>query len=127
MKTARHDRSLIAWMLYACVLFNLLACGIHHGQALGLELSGLGGAFCSATGSDGPSVDGDLSGSLAQLSSLGFSCPMGSAVTLGILFFLGLSWLQRRRELPRPPRDRHTGTPPRYCWPSANPRASPCL
>ena len=43
MKFARADRSLIAWMLYCCVLFNVFACSIGHGQMLGMQLNGIGG------------------------------------------------------------------------------------
>ena len=48
-------RPLIAWTLYACVLFNLLSCGIAHGQMSGLMLNGAGGAFCSLI-ADAPSM-----------------------------------------------------------------------
>ncbi|WP_271411340.1 DUF2946 family protein [Pseudomonas sp. Q1-7] len=83
MKTSRQDRSLIAWMLYACVLFNLVACGLHHGQAMGLELSGLGGVFCS-TDSFGPSLDSDPGGSNSSAFSFAFQCPVCGTVVLGI-------------------------------------------
>jgi hypothetical protein len=35
MDRTQTDHSLIAWMLYACLLFNLLACGTAHGQMTG--------------------------------------------------------------------------------------------
>ena len=38
MKLARADRSLIAWMLYCCVLFNVFACSIGHGQMVGMQV-----------------------------------------------------------------------------------------
>ena len=47
MKFARTDRSLIAWMLYCCVLFNVFACSIGHGQMVGMQLNGIGGQFCT--------------------------------------------------------------------------------
>ncbi len=47
MKFARADRSLIAWMLYCCVLFNVFACSIGHGQMVGMQLNGIGGQFCT--------------------------------------------------------------------------------
>ena len=47
MKPAPSTRTLTAWLLYASVLFSLFACGLHHGQMSGLELSGLDGGYCS--------------------------------------------------------------------------------
>lgn len=61
MKLISADRSLIAWALYFCVLFNVFACGLGHGQMMGLELNGVGGQFCSALGHKGPTLDTDLS------------------------------------------------------------------
>lgn len=125
MKFARADRSLLAWTLYGCVLFNLLACAIGHGQMAGLLLGGLGGAFCSAAGNAGPELDsGFADGSDSQL-SLPFSCPLCSAAALGFVLFFGLSWLPRHTGLPRLRRERRSKASPRYSWPSANPRASP--
>ena len=40
MKFSRTDRSLLAWMLYCCVLFNVFACSIGHGQMVGMQLNG---------------------------------------------------------------------------------------
>lgn len=51
MKLARHHRSLLAWTLYACVLFNALACSLGHAQSAGLQLSGLDSLFCSVNDS----------------------------------------------------------------------------
>ena len=50
MKLARHHRSLLAWTLYACVLFNAFACSLGHAQSAGLHLSGLDSLFCSVSG-----------------------------------------------------------------------------
>ncbi|WP_185066784.1 DUF2946 family protein, partial [Pseudomonas protegens] len=47
MKFARSDRSLVAWMLYCCVLLNVFDSSIGHGQMLGMQLNGIGGPFCS--------------------------------------------------------------------------------
>lgn len=44
-------------MLYCCVLFSALACSIGHGQMSGLQLSGVGGLFCSADANAGPGLD----------------------------------------------------------------------
>jgi hypothetical protein len=54
-----------------------------------------------------------------------FSCPLYATVTLnfGLLFCLnGLLRPCRQRFLPRPAERQ---PPPRFSWPSANPRASP--
>ncbi|WP_280354688.1 DUF2946 domain-containing protein [Pseudomonas sp. BN414] len=119
----RRNRSLIAWMLYACVLFNLFACGLHHGKAMGLELSGLGGAFCSGASNAGPSLDGDLDGSAASGWSGIFKCPLCGTIPLAMAALFVLAWLLGVRDA-RPitfePRQK---TSPRHTWPSANPRA----
>jgi len=59
MKLTRSDRSLIAWTLYFCVLFNVFACGLAHGQVTGLTLNGVGGQFCSSQGSSAPTSKTD--------------------------------------------------------------------
>ena len=125
MKSARQDRSLIAWMLYACVLFNLFACGLLHGQAMGLELSSIGGQFCSEGSASGPTSDSDLGGSAASGWSDLFKCPLCAGAILGAVAVVLLSWLLgagRAPFLPHAGGDRH---PPRHTWPSASPRASP--
>lgn len=124
MKTSRQDRSLIAWMLYACVLFNLFACGLHHGQAMGLELSGLGGTFCS-TGSSGPLLDGDLGASSTSGYSSAFKCPTCGTTLLGIAALFVLAWLLGVRDARPKLLEPRLKAPPRYLWPAANPRASP--
>ncbi|SIQ35252.1 DUF2946 domain-containing protein [Aquipseudomonas alcaligenes] len=125
MKLSPPHRAATAWMLYLCILSNLVACALAHGQYAGLELSGIGGLYCSASGSSGAGFGDDLSGNdSAQLSSP-FSCAVcGSAiVSLGLLFVL--AWLLRIPPAPRPPHEPRHKAPPRYSWPSANPRASP--
>lgn len=124
MKIAPTYRSLTAWTLYFCVLFNVFACGLGHGQMLGFELNGIGGQFCSVDGNDGPLKSAGGAPSSGSVTST-FNCPVcsGAIVVLALLFCL--SWLLR---LVRPTRFRPTvrsKAPPRYVWPSANPRASP--
>lgn len=125
MKLARTDRSLIAWMLYACVLFSAFACSIGHGQMAGLQLSGIDGAYCSAQGNSGPAID--LAGALPSIAAGGTGCSLCSTFSALILAaFFGLLGLlaPSRSSAPVPPL---SGTAVRYLWPSANPRASPLL
>ncbi|MBP8184831.1 MAG: DUF2946 domain-containing protein [Pseudomonas sp.] len=122
MKLTRHHRSLLAWTLYACVLFNALACSIGHAQMLGLQLSGISGMTCAV--GDSSSLADNSAGGQSSLGST-FSCPLCASVTLSLALLFCLSWLlrpSRPRFLPRAT-ERHP--PPRFTWPSANPRASP--
>ena len=122
MTMTRQPRALIAWMLYACVLFNLLACSIAHGQMAGLQLSGLGALICADGG-----VDSGDPASVASPSagSASFSCPLCSGMALGLTLLFALAWMQRRGRALRLPLPFSQHLPPRYLWPSANPRASP--
>ncbi|MDO9618472.1 MAG: DUF2946 family protein [Pseudomonas sp.] len=121
MTIARQPRALIAWMLYACVLFNLLACGIAHGQMAGLQLSGLGALTCAGDGAGGESAG--AAGALPGLAS--FSCPLCTSMVLGMALLFALAWMQRRGRALRLAVPLSHQVPPRYLWPSANPRASP--
>lgn len=125
MKLSPRHRAATAWMLYLCILSNLLACAIAHGQYAGLELSGIGGLYCSAAGNSGQGFAEDLGGSDNAGLSTPYTCAMGSNAldSLGLLFVL--AWLQRPARTPRAPREQGAKAPPRHCWPSANPRASP--
>ncbi|MEO4045880.1 DUF2946 domain-containing protein [Pseudomonas sp. CAU 1711] len=125
MKLSPSRRAATAWMLYLCILSNLVACALAHGQYAGLELSGIGGLYCSANGNSGAGFADDLAGGDNASLNSPFSCALcGSAiVSLALLFVL--AWLLRRAPTPRPPREQRHRAPPRYCWPSANPRASP--
>jgi hypothetical protein len=125
MDRTRNARSLIAWMLYACVLFNLLACGIAHGQMSGLTLNGAGGQFCSVSNQGIADVGGDLATLSKSNWASNFSCPMCSSITLSLVFLFCLAWLARTSHVQRKPVETRSKAPPRYSWPSANPRASP--
>ena len=125
MKFAHQDRSLIAWMLYACVLFNLFACGLHHGQMMGLQLSGLGGEFCSTGPDSGPALDDDGGVAVGGGWFGSFTCPLCASITLSIAVLFGLAWLLRPARSRPYPREIRCKAPPRHHWPSANPRASP--
>lgn len=124
MTLSRDHRTLIAWALYASLLFSLLACGVHHGQASGLSLSGLQGGFC-AEGSSSAAVDlGDASG---HLQADQFSCPLCSSFALAVALS-SHAWIA---DFPpavasAPSAPQHWAQPPpRLLWPSLNPRASP--
>ncbi|MDD1957799.1 DUF2946 domain-containing protein [Pseudomonas sp. 8209] len=127
MKFTRANRSLIAWTLYFSVLFNLFACGIGHGQMMGLQLNGIGGAFCSAMGTPGPTLKTDYSdASIAGWDSLQ-TCPVCAAAVVCLALSLVIGWLLAFTRTRRYHRELRSKAPPRYCWPSANPRASPLL
>ena len=60
MNASHPHRPLIAWTLYFCVLFNVFACGLGHGQMMGFALNGVGGQFCSSLGSKAPVQTSDF-------------------------------------------------------------------
>lgn len=126
MNLARHDRSLVAWMLYASVLFSLFVCGIHHGQMSGLKLSGLNDAFCTMGSDSGPSID---LGSTDQSQQAGaeFSCPLCSSSTTAVALNSS-AWTFDPAQVASPASPAASlwaQPPPRFLWPSLNPRASP--
>ncbi|ARU87268.1 DUF2946 domain-containing protein [Pseudomonas sp. M30-35] len=128
MDMTRVDRSLIAWLLYASILFSAFACSISHGQMTGLQLSGIDGVYCSAQGSSNAALD--IAGSDTPLfnPATGFGCSMCSTfVGIALAAFFGVLGLflrpQQKLVAPRLLFRR----PVRYLWPSANPRASPFL
>jgi hypothetical protein len=126
MKLRPSDRSLIAWTLYFCVLMNLFVCGLGHGQMMGLELNGIGGQFCSVEGSQ-PISDKGLGSTASSNISNYFACPVCNALTVALVFLIGLAWLLGLGQTPRPAHERRNKAPPRGSWPSANPRASPAF
>lgn len=129
MKLSLSSRALLAWLLYFGVLFNVLACGIGHGQMLGLSLNGFGGAFCSADKSAGPNLSLVVDGSSGALNdataTTPFNCPLCGAVGLSLALLFLLAWLLPARRDRLPAWEPRSKAPPRYSWPSANPRASP--
>lgn len=125
MKLSLSNRSLVAWTLYFCVLFNVFACGLGHGQMLGFELNGIGSQFCSSLGSKSPVKNSDFTEQSGSGWAGSLTCPMCSAVTLNIAFLFCLAWLLGVGQKPRPGGELRCKAPPRHSWPSANPRASP--
>lgn len=118
-------RSLIAWALYFCVLFNVISCGLGHGQALGLALNGIDGGFCSLN-SDTSTLQAKQDGAFTATDwSNRFTCPMCTAAFLVLVFLIGVAWLMACAGRSSFARERRGQAPPRYCWPSSNPRASP--
>ncbi|MBD8792694.1 DUF2946 domain-containing protein [Pseudomonas syringae] len=117
-------RPLIAWTLYACVLFNLLSCAIVHGQMSALALSGLGGQFCS----ESSTPPGDSGKDLGVTDTSGMAgqagCLICGAALAVVLLLMALAWPFLRTASASSPEPR-CKAPPRYSWPSANPRASP--
>jgi hypothetical protein len=123
MRVVRCHRSLIAWMLYACVLFSALACSLNHGQQSGLELNGIGGLFCSVDNSPGAGLNGDSGDSKSSSLMPSMGCPLCSAFTLSIAMLLCLSWLLWPTGTTFSYREQRDNTAPRFTWPPANPRA----
>ncbi|WP_454842166.1 DUF2946 domain-containing protein [Pseudomonas hormoni] len=126
MKLARTDRSLIAWMLYCCVLFNVFACSIGHGQMVGMQLNGLGGQFCTVDPATQAPVASNTSEDKLPTLSKAFGCPLCSTGGMGP----ALNSSQTLAILPEqhsPPLAvvANADLPARYTWPSATPRAPP--
>ncbi|MDO9320910.1 MAG: DUF2946 family protein [Pseudomonas sp.] len=127
MKLSRYDHSLIAWLLAASLLFNLLACGIAHGQLSGLQLGGIGGQFCSISTGAPPADGDDPSRPSGSVWSANFSCPLCAGVALSVLALSALSWLSLAGGATLSSGARRSALPPRFFWPAASPRAPPAL
>lgn len=100
MKLSLPNRSLVARTLYFCVLFNVFACGLS-----GFGLIGIAGEFCSVSGGKAPIASTDFSDKSPSGWAGSLVCPICSAVTLSIVFVLGLIWLLRIIQKPRPGRE----------------------
>ena len=128
MKLARADRSLIAWMLYCCVLFNVFACSIGHGQMVGMQLNGISGQFCTVDPrTQAPLQNNSTDENLPTLSKA-FGCPLCSTGGMGpaLNSHLNVTVLPQPHAPPAavvPAAD----IPARFTWPTANPRAPPAL
>ncbi|WP_166362534.1 DUF2946 family protein [Pseudomonas akapageensis] len=123
MHVVRSHRSLIAWMLYACVLFSALVCSIDHGQQSGLQLNGIGGLFCSLGDSSGAGLDSDPGDSKNPSLMPNMGCPLCNTFTLSIAALLCIAWLMRPAGKTFVRTDQRTTTSPRFTWPPANPPA----
>ncbi|WP_237503424.1 DUF2946 family protein [Pseudomonas syringae] len=135
MNFFRTHCSPIAWILYAVVLFNGLACSIGHGQMMA-AFAGTAVASVSHAGhgmSDmhaghhtmhmsmhDSSKKMDMSGSMKAQSG---ECSFAGTLTLAMIFFVALGWLIRVRRTRFVLPDFWLGNLPRYILPGLNPQA----
>lgn len=130
MQSTRNDRAAIAALLCACLLLNALLCSFNHARHAGLELLLGPGVFCLTDADGQPLPGGELPpADMPAEAQLPFNCPLCNPPTLELAALFCLAWLllRRRATAVRLPRERRCKTPPRHCWPSLNPRASPSL
>lgn len=99
MTYARRHRALLAWMLYAFILFNGFVCSIGHGQMLGdfSSAATLHSMDCTAAFPSLGSLD-DLAVTEPgpQLKLVADDCAFASSLILYCVFFLVLGWLLAR-------------------------------
>jgi hypothetical protein len=126
MKLARTDRTLMAWMLYCCVLFNVFACSIGHGQMVGMQLNGIGGQFCTVDPASQLPASSNSSDDKLPTLSKAFGCPLCSTGGMGpaLNSSLTLAILPQQHSPPLAV-VANADLPARFTWPSANPRAPP--
>lgn len=127
MKIARTDRSLIAWMLYCCVLFNVFACSIGHGQMVGMQLNGIGGQFCTVDPrTQAPATSSPTDEPLPTLSKA-FGCPLCSTGGMGPALNSSLTVAVLPQPHAPPAVVANADIPARFTWPAAHPRAPPAF
>jgi len=126
MKFARTDRALMAWMLYCCVLFNVFACSIGHGQMVGMQLNGIGGQFCTVDPRTQAPYTAPASEEQLPTLSKAFGCPLCSTGGMGPAFNSSLTLaILPEQHSPPPALVSNAEIPARYLWPTAHPRAPP--
>lgn len=116
----------MAWMLYCCVLFNVFACSIGHGQMVGMQLNGIGGQFCTVDPATQVPASSNTSEDKLPTLSKSFGCPLCSTGGMGPALNSSLT-LAILPEQHSPPLAvvANADLPARFTWPSANPRAPP--
>lgn len=138
MNFFRTHRSAIAWMLYAFILFNGLACAMSHGQMMGTFSAKPAAANAHHDHQGASSMSGahhemsiempmDHAGKNmampGSLQSLFGDCSFAGTLTLAMIFFVVLSWLIRTRT----PRfifpSLWSGLASRQCFPGLSPQA----
>src|SRR5471032_2235324 len=114
MKIARTYRSLATWTLFFCVLVNVFACGLGHGEMSGMRLNGIGGQFCSAVRTTAPAFDLKASEQPVNGWAAHFSCPVCSTAIQTIALFLVCSgsqaWASRNATAAKPAARPHPDT-----------------
>lgn len=125
MKLSRHNHTLITWLLAASLLISLLACAIAHGQLSGLQLSGIGGQYCTSSQGTAPTFGNDLSSPSDSTGSISISCPLCTGLALNVLALGALYWLALRGRTISPNGTHRSRLAPRHCWPASSPRAPP--
>jgi hypothetical protein len=151
MNSLRTRRFSVAWILLALILFNGLACSFGHGQMLKAWVVGGSsseGADASHSHHGMSGVDGRHGAMDASVQNHGMThamphtknpadtmdahdpnmpmfedCSFAATLILALVFFVGLGWLQRRRQLRiSVPYAWHL-TPLRHCCSGLNPHA----
>ncbi|WPX16726.1 DUF2946 domain-containing protein [Pseudomonas sp. 10S4] len=127
MRFARTDRTLMAWMLYCCVLFNVFACSIGHGQMVGMQLRRPRRPVVVRVdpATQAPASSNTSEEKLPTLSKA-FGCPLCSTGGMGpaLNSSLTLAILPQQHSPPLAA-VASIDLPARHTWPSANPRAPP--
>ena len=126
MMFARRHRSLIAWMLFAFILFNGLACSICHGQMLGAFSMTPANIDCGMSHGaphemKGMSKISDLSPT--SMKAMDDTCSFAASVAQALIFFIALGWLIRRVRPARAQPRSQLKPPPRYLIPRLQPQA----
>lgn len=120
MFAARYFRARVAWLLFALVLLNGLACSFGHGQMMaGHATAPAMGMHHEGHGLAGKPVPPPMQG----MSNPFENCFFAGSVPLALFVFAALGWLLRnRRASPPAPHTRPLG-PPRLSLPALNPQA----
>lgn len=138
MNFLRAHRLPVAWMLFAFILFNGLACSIGHGLMMGAERAAPGIAD-KAQASSHAAGHGDMQMNMTMampmspgadtkaphdsLKAMFGDCTFAGILALALVFFVALGWLTRLRQ----PCAKRAG--PVHCstfrlyFPALNPRA----
>jgi hypothetical protein len=134
MNFFRPHCSPIAWILYAVVLFNGLACSVGHGQMLSAfsskeeapanhadhSMAGMHSGHQMHMTMDATPKKTDLPGSASPQSG---DCSFAGTLTLATILFVALSWLIRLPSLLFRRPNLRLGRPLRHVIPGLNPHA----
>lgn len=124
-----RQRSLIVWLLYGCILLSTWACSFGHGTPARSLPAIEGGLHSLAAGHHAePGLKGPVSDHAKESLATFASCPFSASVSLiDLALLFTLVGLLRPARYRRRALAQRCKSPPRFTWPSANPRASPDL